>query len=164
MCILSDQVKPCINVFAPIVMHWILDQGNCPEQTFHLRCRRVSGLCQASTPSGFSHFCCMCSLLELAITFLLDLTDAASSPLSFSCTDRAPCGSPMTPPELLGSLGAKPPLALRYGMMHRHQTSCLPIILHVTSHPSWNSPFTIVLLTITSHPTPAHPEPRDTTN
>jgi len=78
VCILSDQVKPCINVFAPIVMHWILDQGNCPEQTCHLRCRRVSGLCQASTPSSFSHFYCMCSLLELAITFLLDLTDAAS--------------------------------------------------------------------------------------
>ena len=145
-------------------MHWILDQGNCLEQTCHLRCRRVSGLCQASTPSGFSHFCCMCSLLELAITFLIDLTDAASSPLSFSCTDRAPCGSPMTPPELLGSLGAKPPLALRYGMMHRHQTSCLPIILHVTSHPSWNLPFTIVPLTITSHPTPTHHELRDISN
>ena len=83
VCILWDQVKPCINVFAPIVMHQILGQGNCGllvhlEQTCYLRCRRVSGLRQGSTPSSFSHFCCMGSLLELAITFLLDLTDAAS--------------------------------------------------------------------------------------
>ena len=73
----------------------------------------------------------MGSLLELAIAFLPDLADAVFITISlsmYSCFDRAPCGPPMTPSGLLGSLSTKPPLVLHHRMMHQHQDSCLPVI------------------------------------
>ena len=97
--------------------------------TCHLRCRRMFGLCQALMlhvlhyPTG--------SLLGFAIAFLLDLTNAVFVtilPSMCSCSDHAWCGSPMTPPGLLKSLGGKPPHVLHHHMMHRHQTFCLPVI------------------------------------
>ena len=97
--------------------------------TCHLRCRRMFGLCQALMlhvlhyPTG--------SLLRFAIAFLLDLTNAVFVtilPSMCSCSDHAWCGSPMTPPVLLKSLGGKPPHVLHHHMMHRHQTFCLPVI------------------------------------
>jgi len=94
------------------------------------RCQRMSGLRQALTPSSLSRSRRTGSLLELAIAFFLDLIDAVFitiSPSIYSCSNRAPCGPPMTPSELLGSLGggAKAPLVLHHHMMHRRQAFLL---------------------------------------
>ena len=109
------------------------------------RCRRMSSLRHTLTPSSLSHSRRTGSLLELTIVFLLDLTDAVSitiSPFMYSYSDRAPCGSPITLPGLLGSLGAKPSLVLHHSMMHQRKALVCPSSTHGPSHPSWSSPFT----------------------
>ena len=58
------------------------------------RCRRMSGLRQALTPSNLSRSRHMSSLLKLAIFFLLDLTEVVLitiSPSMYSRSDCAPC-------------------------------------------------------------------------
>jgi len=102
-----------------------------------------------------------------SITFLPDLADAIFITLSlsmYSCSDRSPCELPMTLPEFLGSLGAKPQLVLHHRMMHRWQVSCLLVITAWYTTPKLELALTIMLLTVTSQPTSTHHEPRDTSN
>ena len=95
------------------------------------RCRCMSGLRQALTPSSLSRCRRTGSRLDLTIIFLLDLIDTIFITFSlsmYSCSDLAPCGSLRTSPGLLRSLGAKPLVVLRHRMMHRRQSSCLHVI------------------------------------
>src|SRR5207244_9968868 len=80
---------------------------------------------------------------------LLDLTDALFIPSSTpSCSDRTPCGSPMTPPGLFGSLG---PSLLAF-TLHRPWSIGVNFSLNLHHAPS----------TAMSHPSPAHHKPRAT--
>jgi hypothetical protein len=129
----------------------------------------MSGLRQALTPSSLSRSRRTGSLLELAIAFFLDLIDAVFitiSPSIYSCSNRAPCGPPMTPPELLGSLGggAKAPLVLHHHMMHRRQAFCLLVITAWSIASKLELALHHVPSAVTSHPTRVHHEPRDTSN
>ena len=125
------------------------------------------GLRQVLTFSSLSRSRRTGSLLELTIVFLLDLTDAVFITIlssMCSCCDRASCGSPMTPPGLLGSLGAKPPLVLHHHIMHRRQASCLPVITAWSIAPKLELPLRHMQSTIISHHIPAHHKGRDTSN
>src|SRR5436189_5238773 len=78
-----------------------------------------------------------------------DLTDAVFIPSSTpSCSDRTPCGSPMTPPGLFGSLG---PSLLAF-TLHRPWSIGVNLSLNLHHAPS----------TTMSHPSPAHHKPRAT--
>ena len=80
---------------------------------------------------------------------LPDLTDAVFIPSSTpSCSDRTPCGSPMTPPGLFGSLG---PSLLAF-TLHRPWSIGVNLSLNLHHAPS----------TAMSHPSPAHHKPRAT--
>src|SRR5207237_2159532 len=60
---------------------------------------------------------------------LPDLTDAVFIPSStLSCSDRTPCGSPMTPPGLFGSLG---PSLLAFTL---HHPWSIGVNLHLDLH------------------------------
>src|SRR5207237_10548927 len=65
-----------------------------------------------------------------------------------SCSDRTPCGSPMTPPGLFGSLG---PSLLAF-TLHRPWSISVNLSLNLHHAPS----------TAMSHPSPAHHKPRAT--
>ena len=127
----------------------------------------MSHLRQVLTPSSLSRSRSMDNLLELAIIFLLDLTNAifiTISPSVYSCSDHAPCGSPMTPSGLLGSLGAKPPLVFHHCMMLQHQASCLSVITTWSIAPKLEFTLHHVSLTTMLHLIPVHHEPKDTSN
>src|SRR6185437_5106042 len=100
----------------------------------------------------------MGSLLELAIAFLRDLSNAVFITISpFMCTlalimhnvDRT-----LLRTDSSGSLGAKSPLVLHHRMMYRHQVSCLPVITAWSIASKLELAFHHVPSTPISHPMP----------
>src|SRR5207244_11344144 len=95
------------------------------------------------TPSGLHSRALMSTCVRPPPSPSMTSPTPPSSPSSPpSCSDRTPCGSPMTPPGLFGSLG---PSLLAFAL-HRPWSIGVNLSLNLHHAPS----------TVMSHPSPAH--------